>query len=395
MFKNIDFKNLILLRTSVNFADSIFYIAITWYVSNIIKSPKITGIILCLFTLPELLTIFIGPIIDKIRIKSLLKFTIYLSFIFVVILYFIIDFINIYLLAIFVFIISFLSNITYPIEDTLIPRIVESENLIRANSYSSLSYQALDALFNAITGYLLVVLTIKKLISINILFLFIGIILVNKIKGDTLNQASDWSFNFKDYLRDFIEGLNYIKGSLILSLLIPLIFVNFFNASNSVLLPFFVNKYTNPAASFGLILGIKAIGCMIGTYLINKFDKKMSLGKLLAVLLLFYGVFWIAFLYFKEEYVSFILLLLAYVLYGMTNVIYSTLLQRISPSQILGRVVSTVNTIVAMAMPIGSLFAGWAYGKLDTKFLMSLSGIFIIITAITYFSNSKLMNLEL
>ena len=379
----------------MNFSDSIFYMAITWYVSNVIKSPQITGIILCLFSLPELLTVFIGPIIDKIRINSLLKFTIYASFIFVVILYFIVDFINIYLLAIFVFIISFLSNITYPIEDTLIPKIVESEDLIKANSYSSLSYQVLDALFNAITGYLLAVLTLKKLISMEVLFLFIGIILVNKIKGDTLNHDSDWSFNFKDYLRDFIEGLKYIKGSLLLSLLIPLILVNFFNASNSVLLPFFVNKYSNPAASFGLILGVKAIGGMTGTYLINKFDKKMPLGKLLTVLLFFNGVFWISFLYFKEEHIALVLLLIAYVLYGMYNVIYSTLIQKISPSQVLGRVVSTVNTIVAIAMPIGSIFADWAYGKSDIRFLMSLSGIFIIITAIIYLNNPKLQNLEL
>ncbi|MDT8716557.1 hypothetical protein IAI10_07805 [Clostridium sp. 19966] len=59
---------------------------------------------------------------------------------------------------------SLTSNITYPIEDTIVPQIVDTKELVAANSLLTVTYKIFDSLFNGISGFMLVTFSTVTLI---------------------------------------------------------------------------------------------------------------------------------------------------------------------------------------------------------------------------------------
>ena len=141
-------------RLLINIADSLFYIVTLWYISS--KSPILTGVAVLCFTIPENFLIFIGPVIDRFNPKKILLVSSIaqvglISFFLVLFKY---SLVNTYMLLGLVLISTFLSAITYPIEETMVPQIVKKGQLVKANSIIEVTYKIADFLFNGIAGIL-------------------------------------------------------------------------------------------------------------------------------------------------------------------------------------------------------------------------------------------------
>ena len=381
--KNKDFILLVVARLLINFADSLFYIVAIWYTSKTLESTYYTSIATFLFLLPETVLIFIGPIVDRVNPKKILLSSLctQLGLLMIVVVFW--NKLSIVMLLIAIFISSFMSNITYPIEESIIPQIVKTEELVAANSILSVTYKIFDSIFNGTSGFLLVAFSTVSLLKINLIAFLLPLFVVWFIKFTY--EKSDEEYNIKNYFKDLKEGAVFIKSSELIYILAPLIFVNFFNAVNGVVLPFFSQQYKNAAETFGMIMAIKGVGGIVGAIIINHVKKVLPTGKLLSVLLILNGVFWICFIFTGGTFISYVFVFVSYMFFGMYNIIYSSLFQAITPIKLMGRVLSSVDTIIAIAMPIGALFGGVILKVLPCNISMMFSAISVIITGIFYY----------
>lgn len=395
LFTNKSFMFLLTTRIFTNIADSVFYIVTMWYVVNHFHSSFYTGLVVFFITLPEVLLIFFGPIIDRSNPKKILiystVFQLFLIFILISLLQF--DLMHIWILLMIIFISTSLSAITYPLEETILPQIVDTKHLITANSALSISYKVLDSLFNALSGILITTFTLIHLYEINwILFLF-PLLTVCFMKFSYKGQQNS-IYSFNEYKTDLIEGYHAISKSILKKLLFPLIIVNFFGAVNAVAYPYYAKTFENAAETYGFILGAIAVGGIIGSFSVNLFQK-INIGKILIFGFLIRGIIWCFLPFTNSMIVALLLFVLTSICTGITNIIYSSLIQTLTPISLLGRVNATVDTIITLAMPIGALFGGFILGFLNIYLVISFYGIISILIGIIYFKDKQILNLKL
>lgn len=170
----INYYLLLIVRILINFADSLFYIVSIFMISKSLDNPVYTGIAVSIFTLPDLLLLFIGPIIDRVNPKKILLVSIIAQIVAVLFLLLNFEGMNILFLYTLLFVSSFSSAISYPLEESIIPNIVEKNRIIEANSIFHIAYEIIDAIFNGISGLLLAIFAYKSLYRAN-LYIIIGI----------------------------------------------------------------------------------------------------------------------------------------------------------------------------------------------------------------------------
>lgn len=389
LLKNKNFILIMIARLLINFADSLFYILVIWHTSKNLDSVYYTSIVTFLFLLPEPLLIFLGPMIDRLNQKKLLIYSLLMQVIFLIVLI-VLNNSNIIILSIIVFLSSFMSTITYSVEEVIIPQIVSTEDLVPVNSIIEITYKIFDSLFNGIAGSLLITFSTVTLLKLNVLIFILPFITVTFLNFAVKKCIND--YNFSIYTKDLKVGLKFIKDSSIIYLLLPLIFINLFNSANAVLLPFFSDNYVNPAKAFGLIMATKGLGGLAGAILINKVKNILPAGKLLSVLLILNGLFWILFILTGGKSISYVMLFIAFICFGMQNIIYSSLIQGITPINVLGRVSTAIDSIITVAMPFGALIGG-VFKNFPFYISLNFSAIACIFTGIFYISAIKIKSL--
>lgn len=143
-----------MLRLVLNLADSFFYITTLWYVTEHYDNPVYVGILVAFFTISDLFLVFIGPIVDRINYKQSLFISIIIQTLAAILFIFVIPGLNFYALCAIVFVATLFSSLTYLIEETILPQIVETHQVVAMNSIFEISYKSIDILFNAISGLL-------------------------------------------------------------------------------------------------------------------------------------------------------------------------------------------------------------------------------------------------
>ncbi|MGX7417999.1 MFS transporter [Carnobacterium gallinarum] len=392
---NKNFKSIFSIGIFTNIGDSIFFIVTMWYIANHSTSSFYVGLVVFLFTLPETLLLFFGPFIDNFNPKKILTVSTLIQIIvhLVLILLFTFNLVNIPLLLILLLLSATASSITYPVEETVIPQIVENHEIVKANSLFSIAYKMTNSLFDGLAGILLAISTVSMIYGINLFIFLVPLLLIRSLKL-TLTVQHKKSFKLANYKQDLKAGLHFVLKSKIRLMVLPLAFLNFFTAINMVSLPFFANSLSTSPATYGLLLSFSGAGSMIGALLINKIEEKSLPGKILTFGLFFNGVMWFLTIISPTPYLAYFFIFLANLCMGGYNIIFSSLFQLMTPPQLLGRINTSVNSIITIAMPIGSLLGGVLIAVLPLKVVMSFNAFALGITAIIYFLNKSIYQLE-
>lgn len=394
LFTNKSFVFLLTTRILTNIADSVFYIVTMWYVVNHFHASFYTGLVVFFVTLPEVLLIFFGPIIDRSNPKKLLLYSTACQLVLILLLIQLLqfDWLNIWILLMIVFMSTSLSAITYPLEETILPQIVETKYLITANSALSISYKVLDSLFNALSGILIATFTLVHLYEINWVLFLLPLITIYFMKFSYKGKQHS-TYSFHAYKTDLIEGYHTISTSILKKLLFPLILINFFGAVNAVAYPYYAKTFDNAAETYGLILSAIAVGGIIGSFAVNLLQK-IDIGKILIFGSLLRGVIWCFLPLAHSMIVALLLFVLASICTGITNIIYASLIQTLTPVTVLGRVNATVDTIITLAMPLGALFGGLVLDLLNINLVMSFYGITSILIGVIYVRDQQIRKLK-
>lgn len=398
MLKNKNFMSLFFGRIFTNMGDSIFYILSMWLVFEVTDSPIYVGIAGFMFTLPPILNIFLGPIIDNNNPKRLYVLVSFfqVALILILLVMLLTNSFSIWIFLVIIFITTVFSEITYPLENVIMPRIVPKKDLLKANSIMSIAYQGLDLLFSGIAGILISLFAITILYGFNLLAFTLPIIFILFLKMDyKKEEKSTVHSEWEQYKNDFKGGLSFIRLPLIFDLLFPLVLINFLFSIVLVSLPSFATAIGGSSSTYGLIITALGIGSIIGAFFVEKVQIKFSLGKIMSIGFLIAGLAWLVMVYSSQDSIAlmYFFLILSYTFIGAINVLFTTLFQSLPSEDMLGRVNTAVESFISLSMPIGSLVGGILATYFPTSFVIAIFGIGLVLLSLYYLTNSRIRTL--
>lgn len=396
MFKNKNFSILLFGRLITNFGDSIYSIATLTLIYSLTKSTFYSGITLFLISFTAILQIFISPIISKFDVKKFLIISQLLqAIILLVITYLIfIDKLHITTLIIFIVCISFINQIVYPIQLSLLPKIVKLQDLVKANSLFSIAYQGSDALFNSIGGFIIAIFGTIYAFIINSLTFFINSILFIFLSSD-LSKNEKTITTQENYLSKLSNGIKIWNAPLLKPLLIGIIIINFSTSSLLTILP----EYSETNYFYGILLSASGLGILIGAFLSNKkILQNIKLGTLYIIFAFGVAVSWGALSILNNnsitnKIINFLLFLIGWILIGILNTYSQTMIQCIVNKDKLDVAMSTMIGLSIAFSPLGALMAGILSIKYNTKIIIIITSLLILSIFLFWLFNNNIRKL--
>ena len=397
MFKNKNFSILLFGRLITNFGDSIYSIATLTLIYTLTKSTFYSGITLFLILFTAILQIFISPIISKFDVKTFLIISQLLQAIILLVITYLIcvNKLQITTLIIFIVCISFINQIVYPIQLSLLPKIVKQQELVKANSLFSIAYQGSDALFNSIGGFIITVFGTIFAFIINSFTFFVNSILFIFLSDDLSKNEKTTNSTQENYLSKLSSGIKIWNKPLLKPLLIGIIIINFSTSSLLTVLP----EYSETSYFYGILLSASGLGILIGAFLSNtQILKNIRLSILYTTFTLGIALSWGTLSILNNNsitnrIINFSLFLFGWILIGILNTYSQTMIQCIISKDKLDVAMSTMIGLSIAFTPLGALIAGILSIKYNTKTIIIITSLLIFCVFLFWLFNNNITKL--
>lgn len=385
--------------------------AIGWYILSITKSAFIMSIYMAVGTVVYVIMGPIGGVIaDRHDRKQLLIWMYVIRGAVValigVLMYFSIQ--SIWLFYIASVILSICGAIFVPASNAIIPVIVREEHLNKANSMNS-SVQSITNILGLVAGGIL-----YSLIGIGGIFIFnaisyigSGILEMFITISAIANKNTSFENNKKHALRELIEGYKYIKsqkGFYILMWFATII--NFVMVPlEAVFIPYIFNQIlkTN-TQNYSYVGAANAIGLLIGAFIMSVLPQQDRINKMLKIGMASFSI--LSFLIFISMHLYtagivtpvFLIasLIIIFGLFGLSgaiiNIPISTLMQKMIPNEMLGRVTALITTLVMIAMPLGMMVGGVVTDAFPMKMLLLVTSLLIMSLTLFLYIQKDIQN---
>lgn len=373
------------------------------YVLKQTGSATLFGSVLIAALIPQLLfSPFAGVIVDWMDRKKIIVYLDLLSgtvvglFAFIYLTKGTLSLTNIYVLVIAL---TLISAFYQPAAGTIIPSVIEKDDLVDANGINSLITNMGNLIAPLVAGALfgfygmipILVLNSFSFIAAAFGELFININKVNKMPE---------KISFQTFKSDFDEGIKFIKDrNILLQIIILAPIINFvFDPLFSTGLTYITKKLLQVSDfEYGLMQMIIVASMLLSPFIASKYAKKYTLGKILFIDVLisslligimavvsspiFIGLF-------SNNLIPFISIISVCFIIGMVistaNIALSSLFQKIVPISMMGRVGTVMNTFCMAIVPLGLLIFGFLFDIISAWVSVSIAS-FILLTAILCF----------
>lgn len=376
--KNKNFKNLWLGRLFSNAGDSMYYVVLSWYLISITQDPFWIGIINFSIFIPNIFSFLVGNFIDKHNKKTILIFLeigqLLFLMILIIMLFFKMD--NPYFISLLAFFISVFGMNTYTVQDALIPFLVQEEELAEANQYMSIAYNTSDYFFNALSGFIIKILSTVSILFIDMLTFVLSIFLFNKINYEEVHinkiNTDDFWKGFKLIFEDrTLLYLTFLSG-----------YFNVFFGGLGIY-QVVISKNIGDSMYYGILLGIISLGVVIGnSYGASYMLKKISLGKSLIYINISSGLPLCILFLITNKYLILILFFIFGIFLGINHVLTPTYYQKVIEHQNLGRFYSASYSLTVSTFPLGALLFGYIARYMSYNYFFLLFGLSYVIFGI-------------
>lgn len=404
LLRNKSFIFLLLSSIFSSLGASMFLFSQSWYIVRVLNLEAAVGLVMIGSSVPQIILLFLGGVIADRWNKTMLMFwsdmtRVILVSTLVIFLMFI-SAIPIFLFVIYAVIFGILSAFFYPARDSLIPIIVEEQDLTKANSIIQATNQGSLIVGPLICGLLIMHMNFLSVFSIVTLILAAGAISIYFIDRERsfkvgLNEKS----NEQSIKRDLTEGIAYVRKSTILQGLVFIsVLVNLVVVGPLFMgLPIFVNSVLRGTAfEYSLIEGTLSIGLLIGSIILFVVNFKMKRGKLTLVSLICLAVSYFLFSQTSIIWSSMAMILLVGVFVQSTILPVISIIQNNVAKKFLGRVMSLLSISAMGLTPISygltSLLLLYNF-KIDQIMLYS-SILFLILTITIYFKAKNIRSID-
>lgn len=417
VLRNRSFRSLVIGRLVTNAGDSLYSVAAMWLVWELTASPAMTGLAGFLTQLPGALQLFAGPLVDRWSLRRVLVGTQLIQAVLVLAVpaawYF--DALTVWVVLTVMPLLSLCNQFVYPAQAALVPRLVEKAQLVQANSALALAYQSADLVFNALAGVLVAAVGAVALYAVDSVTFLVAAVLFLSVRvpaaasdertagDDTRTEAAltdggdaGDADGRSSYLVDLREGMSYVRGTLLLPMLLGGVVANFAIAATMPVLPAFGDALSSTqfdgATVYGALMAAVAAGSLLGSAMASVF-RGQPYGRLSIVGFTLSGVCWVGAVLAPGAVLSVVLFGLAAVPIGVTNVVAGAMVQSLAPAKLLGRI-SSVSTSVSVGMtPVGALTGGVVAEALGVPVAVAMGGGGLLFVAVYVLAQPRLRRL--
>ncbi|WP_247729612.1 MFS transporter [Halovivax limisalsi] len=358
-----------------NAGDSLYNVAILWLVHELGGSTVLTGVASSLLLLPYLLQIVAGPIVDRFPIKPLLVGSQVIQGVVVLALPLAAytGHLTVWFAIAMIPALALMTLVTSPIRSTLVPRIVADGQLSRSNSALATVTLGLDMIFDALGGIFVALLGVTTLFLVDSVTFAVASVLFAGIAVPAVEPDDDGSAEspVETYVADLRAGIDVLRGTLFVDLLLTSAVANFAVGITLAILPAFGDSLGGPAI-YGLLLGALGVGRLLGS-LVAPACSGLAYGRLVATTFPLAAGCWLASVAFASPLSTVLLFGIAWIPAGINGVLTETLNQSIFPADRLGRVAAIKGTAATATLPLGSLVGGLLASALGLATTMGLA----------------------
>jgi MFS family permease len=432
---NRNFARLFAGRLVTNIGDSIYFVAAMWLVWELTGNEFFTGLAGFLVLAPSGLQFLFGPLVDRWDLRRVLVGTQLIQGLLVlsVPIAAATGFLSVWLVLAVMPLLALLNQLVYPAQTAAIPRLVEQEELVTANSMFALAYQGVDAVFNALAGVLVAVVGAVALFTFDAVTFAVAAALfatlsVPRADGtgidatpggvpetpmpdseisipdptaapdggrlsdevaskDRVNAqgpasgtvAANPDYGSSAYLTDLKEGISYLKGTFVVPMLVGSVVINFALGATIAVLPSY-GAHVGGAQGYGFLMAAFAIGILLGSLVASELAT-FAFGRLSIAAFLLSGVAWLAAVSVGWLPGTVALFAVAFVPVGTTNVLLISVIQAVVPERLLGRATAVLGSASAVATPFGALAGGAAASLFGPVSVIAVAGVGFLLLA--------------
>ena len=276
LWENRDFRRFFAGQFTTNAGDSLYTVAVLWLAFELSGSTLVTGALNAILLLPWLLQVIVGPLVDRLPLKSVLVGSQVVQGVVVLVLPLaaVTGHLRVGVLFVVAPVLVLATLVMAPMETALLPRIVDDDRLSEANSALATVTLGLDMVFDAIGGGIIAVFGAMTLFVADSLtfavaaVLFAGITLgTPRTSGGSVETGDDEPAVrsvLESYASDLRAGVEILRGTLFVELIMLTAVANFAAGVTLAILPAFGDGLGGPAF-YGLLLGALGVGRLVGS----------------------------------------------------------------------------------------------------------------------------------
>ncbi|MEB1808595.1 MAG: MFS transporter [Bacillaceae bacterium] len=361
IWKNKQFLLLISGTSVSNLTFSIFTMALPIMIYELTRSAFAMGTMRAIEFLPNLLlAVFIGVLVDRFNRKKVLLSSVGLQMVIILTMIALLltsqlQLWHLYVLGFILYTSAYMFGNAY---HSVLPLIVEKEQLTAANSVISFLYTFVGLIGPALAGMVLLVLnniyglTITA-VGLLVLLLFISLLKLPVIKKEEGQKKTSMIEEMKEGWYSLIENKE------LWNLTIMVLLSNITSAATLSVFIFFALDVMNVIETkLGIILASTAIGGLVAATLAKKMTRWFTRGQLFiwSLAIQSFGYF---LLFFSLDWYWLVAGMFCNGLSGgLMNIHYFTLRQETTPNHLLGRVAGTSSMLMKLAVPFAFFGVG-------------------------------------
>lgn len=366
-------KNYLLTgRLISTLGDSIYSVAIMWYIFDVTKDAFITSVTSAIIFTPGILSAFAGPVIDHFNRKKMMLIAqiIQLFIMIFIAVMFYLNLMPISVLLFSLFILGLIEVVEGNAESALSPLVMEEDELIGYNSFVSTGSTMIGVIAKLITVWLVMKAGIESVYFLNAATFFLAVLLFSKIK---YNHIDNGVFNTEIYKTSITDGWRYFVGNKLFLFTLPAMIANFTGSLTNAILPAFTYSRGGDYA-YGYYLTVSVVFALIGSLITPKF-KDVDINKILMISPLISGVCMVLTAVASNYYASIFFYGLITLPIMVLNISMFTYIQKMVDNKVLARVGTIMNALCMVAMPVGSLLGGVVAKQFGVDVPIYISGI--------------------
>lgn len=394
LWRNREFLRLLFGRLVTNAGDSLYTIAGTWLVYDLTQSSFYTGIAGALFLLPPAVQFISGPLVDRWPLTRTLVWTQIIQAVLILSIpaaaYS--GHLSVELILLTIPLLALLNQFVYPAQNAALPRIVSESQLTRANSAFSFANQGTDMVFRALGGVLIAVLGAISLFVVDSITFVVAAISFVGVRMPPAEPDDDSStIDVTGYLSDLRAGIEWLRGTVFAEMMLTTAVTNFGSGVMIAVLPAFA-AIRGGSILYGALLGAIGAGGLIGALAASRLTH-VKYGSIRIVGLGSGFILWLGAVYSPWPALTVILFVLAGIPMGITNVMGQTLIQTVTPDELLGRVTSVDASVATLTVPIGSFLGGIMGGAVGVVTTMAVAAFSFAFVSLYFAVHPRLRSL--
>jgi MFS family permease len=394
---NRNFRLLWLGKLISQLGDKFYAIALSWWILQRTNSTVLMGSFLLSSTIPAIIFgCFSGAITDRCNKKTLMIITDVLrgSFVLLIACFSYLDMLDVWQVFLIGIALSMVSAFFDPASQAILPELVESEQLKRANSLCQLVNGFCMTLGPLLGALIVSILGMSAVFLANSLSFYIAAILSLLLRYQSGNRITEEIVQPK-LLKDIKEGFLFLRGrSNMITILVIIGVAHFFVGSLSVALPFLANSLDGKGVNnLGLLETMMGAGLIIGSVIsalrVKKATSERSLFTLMTSLgLCFVGISAAKYGQVSDRNVYLPILFLVGIIIANASIFWQLLLQRNTPAAMTGRIFGLSTLIGNTSLPIAYGITGILLEISSVPIVMLGSGGCLVLLGIGLYSKS-------